>query len=204
VLAAGEGARLGTCKALARLRAEEPSTPLGLLLEAGALLDSSPPLVVSGCEHEALLAAAPPAAEVLRNARWSEGRTGSVRLAALARPGQDLCLAPVDVPLVERAVFSALLRAWSSAGSPPRGWLAPFVRAEGRQRFGHPVLVGRELARELEHFFPDRPLRELRERADPLLAVEVDSRSILDDLDRPGDLERLRAELAGRPRKSVR
>ena len=39
------------------------------------------------------------------------------------------------------------------------------------------------------------PLRNLRALADPLLEVSVDSPEILDDLDTPEDLARLRARL---------
>ncbi|HVS10018.1 MAG TPA: hypothetical protein VMS76_09090, partial [Planctomycetota bacterium] len=104
-----------------------------------------------------------------------------------------LCLAPVDVPLVPREVFEALAGEWAAAGAPARGWLAPFVvEGEGRRRFGHPVVVGGELLLELEGMGDGAPLRDLRGRAEPVLAVEVSAREILDDLDTEEDLERLR------------
>ncbi|MEW6073049.1 MAG: NTP transferase domain-containing protein [Planctomycetota bacterium] len=201
LLAAGASRRLDTCKALVALRAFPPATPLALLLEAGAVLGGRPPLCVTGADHAAIAAAAPGGVELLWNPQWSAGRTGSVRLAARRMGGADLCLAPVDVPLVPRRVFALLAEAWRGAGHPPRGWLAPRLGAGPAARYGHPVVIGRELAAELAGFAPDRPLRKLRERARPLLAVETDSPAILAGLDEPADLPRLRALLAaGEPR----
>ncbi|MEZ5976675.1 MAG: hypothetical protein R3F34_00420 [Planctomycetota bacterium] len=91
-------------------------------------------------------------------------------------------------------MFRALFEAWSSAGAPERGWLGSFVAgADGRRRFGHPVLLGRGLAGEATALDPDAPLNRLREGADPLLAVEVASYAVLEDLDTPADLAELEA-----------
>jgi CTP:molybdopterin cytidylyltransferase MocA len=186
ILAAGASERLGQCKALARIG---DTTPLDALLSAGAALVDARPLVISGADHAAIAAAAPASCEVAFNSSWQTGRTGGVALARELRADCDLCLAPVDVPLVPREVFAALAQAWLAAGSPPRGWLAPRVLENGNLRHGHPVIVGRELVRELD---PQAPLRELRWRATPLFDVDVASVRILDDLDTPADLERLR------------
>jgi len=188
VLAAGASTRLGTCKALVDLGGR---TPLARLLEAGAVFDGAPALVVTGADHARIAAALPPGAVLLENPRWSEGRAGGVTLAARARPGFDLCLAPVDVPLVSADVFVALAQAWRAAGEPARGWLAPSITRAGIRRFGHPVVVGRDLAPLLAATGKDLPLSSLRASADPLLLIDVASERILDDLDTPFDLERL-------------
>ncbi|MDP6539656.1 MAG: NTP transferase domain-containing protein [Planctomycetota bacterium] len=185
LLAAGASTRLGCCKALVELGG---SSPLARLLDAGACLDEVAPLVVAGADHEALAAAVPPGVDLIHHRAWAAGRSGGIVAAAGARPGRDLCLAPVDVPLVPAEVFEALARAWSEAGAPGGGWLAP--RHGGRH--GHPVVVGRELVAGLAASPPDTPLRDVRGRADPLLAVPVRAREVLDDLDRPADLDRLR------------
>jgi molybdenum cofactor cytidylyltransferase len=189
VLAAGASERLGRCKALVALGR---GTPLELLLRAGEGMDGAAPLVIAGADHGAIEAAAPEGVEVAFNEDWARGRSGGVRVARRLRPGADLCLAPVDVPMVPREVFAALAEEWAAAGAPARGWLAPFVEREGRRRFGHPVVVGRELLLELEEMGDGAPLRDLRGRAEPVLAVEVEAREILDDLDTEEDLERLR------------
>jgi CTP:molybdopterin cytidylyltransferase MocA len=184
ILAGGASTRLGQCKALADLGG---TTPLAELVRAGATL------VVGGAHSAEIRAALPHAVEFVHNEHWPSGRLSSVRCAVSARPGLDLCLAPVDVPLVPAEVFESLARAWDAAGSPERGWLAPWVLARGRKAHGHPVVLGRKLLAEILVDPGDRPLKDFRTRARPLLEVEVLSPAILDDLDSLADLAQLRA-----------
>lgn len=193
ILAAGESRRLGECKALVALT---PRHPLELLLAAGACCDDVPPLVVTGADHAKIVAALPAGVDVVLNADWAVSRSAGVRAAADIRADRDLLLAPVDVPLVPREVFDRLLEAWRASGSPARGWLAPRCRTRDdseKSSYGHPILVGRNLVRDLEAMALEAPLRELRRRAAPVFSVDVRSRAILDDLDTPADLSRLRA-----------
>ncbi len=183
ILAGGASTRLGQCKALADLGG---TTPLAELVRAGATL------VVGGAHGVEIRAALPPGVEYAHNEHWQSGRLSSVRCAVRARPGRDLCLAPVDVPLVPAEVFELLARAWEVAGSPERGWLAPWVLADGRRRHGHPVVLGRGLLREVLAEPDELPLKVFRTRAQPLFEVEVLAPAILDDLDSPADLARLR------------
>lgn len=197
LLAAGASRRLGEPKALVRLREREPATPLALLLEATAGLGCER-LLIAGAHAEAIRAALPAgsSARLVEHAAWERGRTGSVRAAARAAPGCDLLLTPVDVPLVPRGVFAALLASWAAAGAPRGGWLGPFVEeTDGSRRFGHPVLLGRALLAHLRPEDDDAPLASLREKAEPLLATAVTARAVLDDLDTPEDLRRLRVRL---------
>lgn len=188
ILAAGASRRLGQCKALVEWNG---LATFERLARAGACFDAAPPLVVTGAHHESIAARASAGVEVVLNAAWELGRLGSVRAARDARPGLDLCLAPVDAPLVEREVFEQLARAWRAASSPAEGWLAPRTAGDP-PRFGHPIVVGRALLARLEQLDPSRSLRDLRDLARPLLSVVTSSRAILDDLDTPEDLSRLR------------
>lgn len=64
--------------------------------------------------------------------------------------------------------------------------------ARSSPAFGHPVLIGKVLLDALAQLAPDEPLRCLRARARPLMALDVGQREVLDDLDEPADLEDLR------------
>lgn len=192
VLCAGASTRLGQPKALAALGPALEDRALLRLLRAGEALGDGQPLVVSGAEHERLLTHLPPGTECVRNEAWPAGRTGSLLRALALRPGADLCVAPVDVPLVPAEVFAGLAQAWLEHGCPAEGWLAPFVALPEGRRHGHPIVIGRRLLESLKDFPPDRPLRALRALARPQLELEVASATILDDLDTPEDLLRLR------------
>ena len=186
LLAAGASRRLGRPKALAPIGSR---AAIDHLLAAGAALGDPRPLVITGAHHAALAAhLAGRELEVLANPNWAEGRTGSLSLAASARAGDDLCIAPVDHPLVSGETFALLGRSWRERGHPATGWLAP--RLGGR--YGHPVLIGRDLASRLGSMDPDQPLRDLRPSAIPLWAVPVRDRGVLLGLDTPSDLEALR------------
>jgi len=197
VLAAGASRRLGSCKALADLG----GCPALLRLLDAALGCHGSALVVVGPDAAAIgdLVAGRSDVRCVENARWRAGRTGSLARAVAELPGRDLCLAPVDCPLVSTAVHRALLAAWAAAGAPERGWWAPRVAAGAgaRPRFGHPVLLGRDLAARVPDLPADLPLRALRSRAEPLGWVDVEDLSVLDDLDTPADLRRIAGRVPG-------
>lgn len=212
ILAAGASERLGEPKALCRIG---ETTVLERLLAAGIQECDGPPLLLVGAHADRIAAHAPRAVELARHGEWRRGRTSTLKLARRLRPGRDLLIAPVDVPLVGRAVFGALVEAWLAAGSPASGFLAPkFAGPDGTAtvgdfgesaganvppagttpRHGHPVILGRALALELESVSDATPLARLRDRAALRFDVEVRDRHVLDDLDTPADLERLRRD----------
>jgi molybdenum cofactor cytidylyltransferase len=183
ILAAGASTRLGEPKALARLG---PRTALEHLAAAAAGVDPRP-LVVVGAHAREIRAAAFQLCEWVENPFWEMGRASGLALARDRAGPVDLLVAPVDAPLVSASTFAALAAAWRAAGEPARGWLAPREGLTGRH--GHPVLVGRTLLAELEGI---SDLRDLRRRAAPLFDLELADPAVLDDLDTPADLARLR------------
>jgi CTP:molybdopterin cytidylyltransferase MocA len=196
ILAAGRSARLGTCKATVLL--DERSGLEHLLAAASESFDGEPALVVTGAHDEEIARMLPRGAERLFHAGWASGRTGGLVLASARRPGRDLCVAPVDCPLVSREVFEALLGAWLAHGAPAEGWLAPCHGEGTERRDGHPIVLGRDLAGRLQDLPADHSLRLLRENARPRLSVAVADEAIHDELDSPQDLLRLRRRLSGR------
>lgn len=195
ILAAGASSRLGRPKALAEIGGR---SVLEHLACAGRGVDAGRTWVVLGHGAEAIAPHLPPGCTRLDNPAWSAGRTGGVSLAHRALPGRALMLAPADVPLVPARVFEALAREWERLGEPGLGWLAPWLAGPSARTYGHPVVVGPALLDALEGLPPQAPLRELRERALPLAGLEVFDPEILDDLDTPDDLERLRNRCSNR------
>ena len=193
ILAAGASSRLGEPKALVDLVG---ASPMQRLFTAASAACPEASLLVAGPDYQVIKSVAPVGLEILEHELWSEGRTGSIRAAVRARPGRDLLIAPVDVPLVPREVFELMCREWKQRDAPSLGWLAPGIRRAGKVAHGHPVLLGRELAARLEDLGADTPLRVLRDQASPLWCAECTEESILDDLDNPLDLKRIRDSLA--------
>ena len=189
LLAAGASSRLGEPKALVDLGGQTPLERLFAAATQGQAVDA---ICIAGAHYEEIRERAPDSLEVIEHRGWRAGRTSSLQAAQRARENRDLLIAPVDVPLVPKLVFEQLTAAWIEADSPDCGWLAPAVTSSGKLRMGHPVLIGRRLAVQLEALDPALPLRNLRQRADPLFYTEVASERILDDLDTPADLKKLR------------
>lgn len=195
VLAAGASTRLGEPKALARIG---DRTALEHLVAAACFALDGPVHVVVGRHSREIRRELEGLERVIwvDSPDWKEGRTAS--LASGARSigdGIDLLVAPVDTPLVSGTTLAALRKRWEDASAPERGWLAPCVESAGGRRFGHPILLGRGLAAELTDMPPDRPLRDLRRVAAPLLRERTHDRAVLDDLDTPSDLLAIRARV---------
>jgi molybdenum cofactor cytidylyltransferase len=195
ILAAGASSRLGRPKALVEI---DGRSVLEHLLAAAGGVDGGRALVVLGHGARAIAPHLPRGCAHLENPHWSAGRSLGVRLAHRALPGRALLLSPVDVPLVPARVFEALAGEWERLGGPDLGWLAPCLGGRSDRPFGHPVVVGPALLEVLEGLPADAPLRELRGWARPLAALEVSDPEILDDLDTPDDLERLRNRRSNR------
>ena len=197
VLAAGASSRLGEPKALAEIGEHAVVDRLIRASRGATRATHERAIVVTGAHHKEIVAHTGDRAEIVHCETWRSGRLASFCAGLAAAGDADVLIAPVDVPLVSAETFALLARTWRDHGAPERGWLAPWIRTSvipsNERRFGHPVIVGRDLAREAFHLDPDEPLKTLRTRADPLLEIETRDAAILDDLDTPEDLARLRA-----------
>ncbi|MDF1800735.1 MAG: NTP transferase domain-containing protein [Planctomycetota bacterium] len=205
VLTAGASRRLGQPKALVDLPGGAPVVRLvQAALEASAASgNAEAPLVVTGCHHVEIRAALAAGLGqgfveglMVHNTAWEAGRTGGLALAASLAPGRDLCILPVDHPRIGARLLLELFGEWRRRGAPERGWLAPgFGEVPGSEaglRPGHPIVIGAKLAAELQELTADQPLRDLRRRADPLWMLPTQDPAVLENLDRPGDLEQIR------------
>jgi molybdenum cofactor cytidylyltransferase len=109
-----------------------------------------------------------------------------------ARPDDGWLLAPADHPLLDRAVIDRLIAVWRQF---PGKMLVPVCRGKR----GHPTLFPFRLAPEVFQLPPDQGLnRLLRLRAGEIEEIEVDSTSVISDLDTPEDYAGLQQEWEGR------
>lgn len=178
LLAAGEGARLGTPKALLEFGGERlVDRGVRLLQEGGC----HPVVVVLGAATVQVRGAV-----TVRNPDWRSGMGSSLRagLAALPAEPRAVVIALVDQPLVRPEAVRALIGSGAEVAVATYG---------GRRR--NPVLLGRR------HFAEVAALARGDVGARPFLAAhselvtEVPCPGDPADIDTPDDLARLRALL---------
>jgi molybdenum cofactor cytidylyltransferase len=144
-------------------------------------------LVVTGYEAAAVgQVAAAHGAGVVYNADYVAGEMISSLQAAI-RTLPDNCSAVLvvlgDQPLIPTAVFDEVIAAF-------RAGKGEIVAPVFDQQRGHPVLFGRRLFPALLALPPGAAPRDLlREQADALYLLPVESDTILVDLDRPAQYE---------------
>lgn len=189
ILGAGASSRLGNPKLLARIgyREQQPVTVLDHILATAEHLCEGRPLVVTGKDHTLIASKTGKRPEVHNHREWATGRTGSIMAAVRRRPGKPLLLWPADSPCITNEDMVAMVQAFSE--SPPMGWLAPRC-PDGR--FGHPLLLGADLAQEILTLAPDESLRSIRSQARPLLGVDLPHYGARINLDTPAALEEAR------------
>jgi CTP:molybdopterin cytidylyltransferase MocA len=192
VLAAGRSERMGTPKALLDFRGQPFIVSI---LEALAALEVKPRVVVLGPDApriRPLLAAHE--CVIVENPDVAGGAIGSLRAALAAlrpvRPAAVLAW-PVDLPQVRVATVERLLEAY-------RRTAAPAVVPSFAERRGHPVLWDQTLFPELET--SEAATRHgaravLAAHESQLVTVAVDDPAVIDDLNTPGDYERLVREI---------
>jgi len=180
VLAAGGSRRLGRPKQLVTVQGE-------------ALVRRTVRLAASVCEscvvvlgHEAERVAAALTGLVVtrvQNPDWSGGMGGSLARGVAALPGDPdgVLILPCDLPRIEAADLEHLARTWRER--PDR---AAACRYQGV--LGIPVIFPRSRFPELAALTGERGAAGLLRDGE---AVAVDCERAGDDLDTPGDLERL-------------
>ena len=187
LLAAGEGKRLGTPKALVELGGRRlVDRAAGLLREGGA----APVLVVTGAAPVTV-----PGVIGVPNPDWRTGMGSSLAAGLRALPGDCTAavIALVDQPLIGADVVRRLLSAHQAG--------AELAVAAYRGRARNPVLLGRgHWAGVLAAADGDTGARPyLRARPDLVTLVECADVGRPDDVDTPEDLARVEALLAARP-----
>jgi molybdenum cofactor cytidylyltransferase len=192
ILAAGASSRMGQAKAALPFGGSG-ETVLSRIVST--LLAGGVPrlIVVSGAHIDAVRRAMPShetRAQVIEHPGWTQGQLSSL-LAGLAAVDDSLLEAvlvtPVDVPLVSAGTVAAVIGAW-------RRTRAPIVRPANGARHGHPVMFDRSVFDDLRTADPNVGAKAVFAlHRDRVLNVEVDDAGAFEDIDTPGDYEKLRA-----------
>jgi molybdenum cofactor cytidylyltransferase len=100
---------------------------------------------------------------------------------------EAVLVTPVDVPLVSATTVAAVIGAW-------RRTRAPIVRPVAGDRHGHPVIFDRSVFEDLRSADPQVGAKAVfAAHRDRMVNVEVKDPGAFEDMDTPGDYERLRA-----------
>ncbi len=185
LLAAGEGSRLGTPKALIAIAGRTLASRGADLLRAGG---TDPVIVVTGAAEVDL-----PGVRSVHNPRWRSGMGSSLAVGLAAVP--DHCSAAVlalaDQPLVSAEAVRRLIDAHEAGASVVVAGYA------GKAR--NPVLIGRQhWPQVVELAVGDVGARAfLAKRPELMTLVECGDTGRADDIDTPEDLARIEALLGG-------
>ncbi|MFC1976002.1 selenium cofactor biosynthesis protein YqeC [Chloroflexota bacterium] len=182
ILAAGGSTRFGSPKQLAPWGQQ---TFIERVVDVGLASQARPVVVVLGAEVEqsrAVLADKP--VEVVVNENWASGQSTSLKagLKPLPKNVGSVIFMLVDQPAVTPEVVDALIQRH-------RQTLAPVIWPEFAGKRGNPVLFDRSLFSQLRQISGDtggRPL--IKAYQDQAERVEVKTRAILQDFDRPDEV----------------
>jgi molybdenum cofactor cytidylyltransferase len=197
LLAAGLGRRMGGPNKLLIDLEGLPVVRRAALPLVAALAPDAPRVAVTGRDAESVAAALGGLGfRAVHNARFEEGMGTSVAVGVAALPeGLDgILVALGDMPDPAETTIRALVAALGAAPDPAGAIVRPRFEGAG----GNPVLWGARYRAALAALDGDRGGRDLiRAHTDHLRAVDVEDPSILRDIDRPADLEAVRAALIG-------
>ncbi|MGB3863997.1 MAG: nucleotidyltransferase family protein [Candidatus Aminicenantaceae bacterium] len=186
VLAAGESIRMGRSKQLLPFANK---TILETVIDHINQSTVDETLIVLGSNREKI-------EEVIKNLpvksvynpRFKEGMLTSVQKGFVSLPEEVEAVLVFlgDQPMIPSSVIDQIVSAYHSS---EKGIVLPVY---GQKR-GHPVLIDTKYRQELANLNPEIGLRELiHDHPEDILEVNLDSSSILEDIDTPEDYKNLK------------
>lgn len=193
VLAAGEGRRIGCCKALIELRGE-PLLARILRLIAESVVDDA--LTVLGADAGSTTALAKKAgSKIVLNDGWRSGMSTSLKagLGHLDPACRAFLVLPVDHALITASDLDAVVNALRTHPDPETAILRPHHGAA----WGHPVLFARHYLPEFLALGDAEPANTVYRRHRGIVTgVPVENPHVAFDIDTPADLARANRLLA--------
>lgn len=181
LLAAGVGKRFGSHKLLADVHGQP------LILRSARCLSPCGRVVAVVRENDEIMhrCLAQAGIEMVINSRAEEGMGCSIAAGVESSSGSGgWCILPADMPSVPATVSRVVVEALRDGAEIA----APFYQ----HRRGHPVGFGRGFKDELLALKGDSGARTiLAAHADQLICLQVEDPGILQDIDTPGDYNRL-------------
>jgi molybdenum cofactor cytidylyltransferase len=185
VLAAGRSSRMGSTN---KLTAEIDGQPMiARTVDAALASGASPVIVVTGHEHNAVLATlSNRPVEIIHNADYAEGLSTSLRTGLDALPTDTdamfICLG--DMPDVTPAHLGRL----AAAFDPEEGRTVCVPTFFGKR--GNPVLWSKQYISEMRELRGDVGAKHLiGEHEDAVCEVPMPDEAVLKDIDTPDDLK---------------
>jgi len=184
ILAAGESRRMEQLKQLLPWGA---TTILGQVIENVRASRVDEVVLVVGYKAEEVLAVVShPGIKVKINPSYQQGMSSSIQagLQAIGSNAQAVLLVLGDQPLVSSETINKLIAAYQSQRKD-KGIIVPVYQGER----GHPVILDLKYKAEIMQLRGDTGCRQIIATYPPdILEIEVDTSSILQDIDVPDDL----------------
>ena len=185
MLAAGQASRYGSQKLLTPLRGRPL---LQHAVDAANVSACAPVVIVLGADADEIARRIDPGrARIVRNHDYATGQASSLRagVGAIASASDAAVVLLGDQPLITGALLDALVARQRETGA-----VAVVCAQDGRR--SPPTLLHSDLFAAIAQLQGDVGARELLARRSDVVTVDVDRATArLDDVDTPGDLDRL-------------
>lgn len=182
ILAAGESKRIGTPKALLRIKSERFAERIADVLHGSGIQNV---ILVAG-RHYAEIRKNLSGITVVYNAQHPLGQFSSLQTGLREIPKQTefVIVWPVDLPLVQKETIATLLETTQSKRNPIT---VPVYHAKK----GHPVIYSSETIAKILSMEPTHTGKELFEYFEGRITfADVEDPAVLIDIDTPEDYER--------------